>query len=135
MDTYGTRTDVKLVSVTQTNVGSCYYQHQLEYRDLMLLFNSCSHICYFRPSAEFIYRLGRLKPRASKFRGPPSRSIMVLAVISLSCICCHYALYSQNNPSAILFEQLRSISQYYRMLNTRHHQPSFKSIKHSSILL
>ena len=41
-------------------------------------------------SARFTYRLDRLKPRASIFRGPPVKVYNIFnTVISLSHLCCH----------------------------------------------
>jgi hypothetical protein len=63
--------------------------------------------------AGFIYRLDRLKPRASKFRGPPAKVYTVFnSVIAVSHLCCHNVLYFLNNPSVIFFTQLHFISEY-----------------------
>jgi len=41
----------------------------------------------------FTYRLDRLKPRASKFRGPPAKVCNISnTVIELSHLCCHNVL-------------------------------------------
>jgi hypothetical protein len=53
-------------------------------------------------SARFTYRLDRLKPRASKYRGPPTNVYNIFnTVIGLSHVCCHNVLYFLNNPSVI----------------------------------
>jgi hypothetical protein len=71
-------------------------------------------------SAGFIYRLDRLKPRASTFRGPPAKVYTIFnTVIGLSHLCCHK--YFLNNPSVIFLTQFHSISEYCRILNTPHH--------------
>jgi hypothetical protein len=73
-------------------------------------------------SAGFTYRLDRLKPRASKFRGPPAKVYNIFnTVIRLSHLCCHSVLYFLINPSVILLTQLHCISEYCRILNTPHH--------------
>ena len=75
-------------------------------------------------SAGFSYRLNRLKPRASKFRGPPVMMYNIFntsTVIGLSHLFCHSVLYFLNNPSVIFLTQLHSISEYCRILNTPHH--------------
>ena len=60
-------------------------------------------------SVRFTYRLNRLKPRASKFRGPPAKVYTVFnTIIGLSNLCCHNVM-------------LHSISEYCRILNTPHH--------------
>ena len=71
-------------------------------------------------SAGFTYRLDRVKPRASKFRGAPVYNIFNI-VIGLSHLCCHNVLYFLNNPSVIFLTQLHSNSEYYRILSTPHH--------------
>ena len=73
-------------------------------------------------SAGFTYRLDRLKPRVSKFRGPPAKVYIIFnTVIRLSHLCCHSVLYFLINPSVILLTQLHCISEYCRILNTPHH--------------
>jgi hypothetical protein len=73
-------------------------------------------------SAEFTYRLDRLKPRASTFRGTPVKVYNIFnTVIGISCLCCHNVLYFLNNPSVIFLTQLHSISEYCRIVNTPHH--------------
>ena len=73
-------------------------------------------------SAGFTYRLNRLKPRASKFRGSPARVYNIFnTVIGLSHLCCHNVMYFLNNPSVIFLTQLHSISEYCRILNTPHY--------------
>jgi hypothetical protein len=68
-------------------------------------------------SAGFTYRLDRLKPRASTFRGPPAKVYNIFnTVIGLSHLCCHK--YFLNNPSVIFLTQFHSISEYCRILNT-----------------
>jgi hypothetical protein len=55
---------------------------------------------HHRYSTGFTYRLDRLKPRASKFRGPLLKVYNILnTVIGLSNLCCHNVLYFLNNPS------------------------------------
>jgi hypothetical protein len=67
-------------------------------------------------SAGFTYRLDRLKPRASKFRGPPAKVYNIFkTVIGLSHLCCHSVLCFLNNPSVIFLTQLYSISEYCRI--------------------
>ena len=54
-------------------------------------------------SAGFTYRLDRLKPRASSFKGPPTKVYSIFnTVIGLSDLCCHNVMYFLNNPSVIL---------------------------------
>ena len=73
-------------------------------------------------SAGFTNRLDRLKPRASKFRGPPANVYnMFNTVIGLQHLCCHNVLYFLNNSSVIFLTQLHSISEYCRIVNTLHH--------------
>ena len=73
-------------------------------------------------SAEFTYRLDRLKPRASNIRGPPSKLFYIFStVIGLSHVCCHNVLYFLNNYSVIFLTQLHVSSEYCRILNTPHH--------------
>jgi hypothetical protein len=70
-------------------------------------------------SAGFTYRLDRLKPRASTFRGRPVKVYTIFnSVIGLSHVCCHSVLYFLNNPSVVFLAQLDSISEYCRILNT-----------------
>jgi hypothetical protein len=60
--------------------------------------------------AGFTYRLDRLEPMASKFKGPPIKVYsMFNTVIGLSHLCCHNVLYFLNNPSVIFFTQLHSM--------------------------
>ena len=67
-------------------------------------------------SAGFTHRLNRLKPRASTFRGPPTKVYSIFnTVIGLSHLCCHNALYFLNNPLAIFLTQLHPISKYCRI--------------------
>jgi len=70
----------------------------------------------------FTYRLDKLKPRASTFKGPPAKVYTVLnTVIGPSHLCCHDILYFLSNPSlasVIFLTQLHSISEYRRILNT-----------------
>ena len=74
-------------------------------------------------SAGFTYRLDRLKPSASIFRGPPAKVFNIFnTIIGLSHLCCHNILYFLNNPSVIFLTQLHSISEYCRILNTSHHR-------------
>jgi hypothetical protein len=73
-------------------------------------------------SAGFTYRLDRLKPRASKFRGPLVKVYNIFnTVIVLSHLSCHSALYFLNNSSVIFLTQLHSVSEYCRILNTPSH--------------
>jgi hypothetical protein len=73
-------------------------------------------------SAGFTYRLDRLKPRASQFRGPLVKVHNIFnTVIGLSHLYCHNVLYFLNNPSVVFLTQLHSISEYCRILNTPHH--------------
>ena len=87
-------------------------------------FYKCTSVHHFvvlsTPSAGFTYRLDRLKPRASKFRGPPVKVYIFNTVIELSHLCCHNILYFLNNHSGIFLTQLHSISEYCRILNTPH---------------
>ena len=70
-------------------------------------------------SAGFTYRLDRLKPRASKLRGPPAKLYNIfIIVIGISHLCSHNVLYFLNNSSVIFLTQLHSISEYCRILNT-----------------
>jgi len=73
-------------------------------------------------SAGFTYRLNRLKPRASEFRGTPAKVYNIFnTVTGLSHLCCHNVLYFLSNNSIIFLTQLHSISEYCRILNTPHH--------------
>jgi len=64
-------------------------------------------------SAGFTYRLNRLKPRASKFRGAPTKMYTIFnSVIGVSHLCRHNVVYFLNNPSVIFFTQLYFISEY-----------------------
>jgi hypothetical protein len=46
---------------------------------------------YTAHSAGFTYRLDRLKPRDSRFRGPPTKVYNIFnTVIELSHLCCHF---------------------------------------------
>jgi hypothetical protein len=68
-------------------------------------------------SPRFTYRLDKLKPRASTFRGPSAKVYNVFnTVIGLSHLCCHNVLYFLNNPSGIFLTQLHFISEYCRIL-------------------
>ena len=59
------------------------------------------------------YRLDRLKPKASNFRGPPAKVYNIFnTVTELSHWCCHSVMYFLNNPSVIFLTQLHSISEY-----------------------
>ena len=67
----------------------------------------------FLTSAGFTYRLDRMKPRASNFRGPPAKVhniIIFNTVIGLSHLCCHNrtVLLQQS----FFLTQLYSISEY-----------------------
>ena len=64
-------------------------------------------------SAGFLYRLGRLKPRASTSRGPLAKKykiVVIVNVIDLSYTCCH-------KPSVIFlalhFRIIRLISRHW----------------------
>jgi len=59
-------------------------------------------------SARFTYWLDRLKPRVSKFRGPPVKVYNIFnTVIGLSHLCCHNVLYFLNNPSVVFLTTLQ----------------------------
>ena len=76
------------------------------------------------PSAGFTYRLDRLIPRSSNFRGPPAKMYNIFnSVIGHSHLCCHN--YCTFNPSVIFLTQLHSISEYCRILNTPHYLPLY----------
>jgi hypothetical protein len=61
----------------------------------------------------------RLKPRASKYRGPPVKMYTIFnTVIGLPHLCCHKVLYFLNNTSVIFLAQLHSISEYCIISNT-----------------
>jgi hypothetical protein len=82
------------------------------------------HVSHFLidTSAEFTYRLDRLKSRASNVRGPPAKVNNIFnTVIVLSLLYSHSVLYFLNNPSVIFLTQLNSISEYCRILDTHHH--------------
>jgi hypothetical protein len=84
----------------------------------------------------FPYRLDRLKPRASTFRGPPAKvHDNFNTVIGLSHLCCHSVLYFQNNPSVIFLTQLHSISELQNFKHPSSSLPLLKLIKHTSIFL
>jgi hypothetical protein len=88
---------------------------------LFFLLNGASLV-----SAGFTYRLDRLKPRASTFRGPPAKEYNSFnTVIGHSSLCSHSVLYFLNNPSVIFLTQLHSISEYYRILNILHYLPLY----------
>jgi hypothetical protein len=73
-------------------------------------------------SAGFPYRFDRLKPRASKFRGPPAKVYNIFnTVIGLSHLCCHSVLYFQNNPSVIFLAQLQKDNyiKVFESMNTK----------------
>ena len=54
---------------------------------------------WFGNSARFTYRLDRLKPRASKLRGAPTKVYNIFnTVIGLSHLCCHNVLYFLKQP-------------------------------------
>ena len=54
--------------------------------------------------ARFTYRLGRLKPRASKARGPSAKVYNIFdTVICLSYTCCHSHDHLINTSQAIKF--------------------------------
>jgi hypothetical protein len=73
-------------------------------------------------NAGFTYRLDRLKPRGSTYRGSPAKVYNSLnTVIGLSHLCCHNVLYFLNNPSETFLTQLHAISEYCRILNTPHY--------------
>ena len=58
------------------------------------------------------YRLDRLKPRASTFRGPPNIFNIFNAVIGLSHLSCHNVLYFLNNPSVIFITQFQNMVEF-----------------------
>jgi hypothetical protein len=73
-------------------------------------------------SAGFTYRLDRLKPRASIFRGPSAKVCNIFnIVIGLSHLCCHNVLYFLSNHSVIFLSQLHPIYECCRILNISHH--------------
>jgi hypothetical protein len=79
-------------------------------------------------SAGFTYRLDRLKPRASKFRGPPAKVYNISYTVILdfhTYAAMNNVLYFLNNPSVTFLTQLHSISEYCRILNTPHHLPLY----------
>ena len=85
-------------------------------------------------SAGFTYRLDRLKPRASEFRGTPAKVYNIFnTVIGLSRahLCCHNVLYFLNNSY--------SIALHFRLLQNFKHPSSsstlLKLIKHTSMFL
>jgi hypothetical protein len=70
------------------------------------------------PVSGFTYGLDRLIPRASTFRGPPTKVYNKFNTdIGLSHLCCHNILYFLNNPSVISLAQFHSISEYCRILS------------------
>jgi hypothetical protein len=72
-------------------------------------------------SARFTYRLNRLKPRASKFRGPPAKVYIIFnIVIGFSHLCCHNVI--------VLFKQPFSNFPYTVALHFR----ILQNFKHSS---
>jgi hypothetical protein len=53
--------------------------------------------------------LDRLKPRNSRFRGPPTKVYNIFnTVIGLSHLCSYSVLYFLSNPSVIFLTQLHS---------------------------
>jgi len=64
-------------------------------------------------SAGFTYRLDRLKPRASRFRGPPAKVFNIFnTVIGLSHLCCHNVRYFLDNPSVIFLTQFQNMVEF-----------------------
>jgi len=88
-------------------------------------------------SAGFSHWLDRLKPRVSKFRGPPDKVYNLFNnIIGLSHLCCHNVLFFLNNPSVVFLTQLHSISEYFRDFKYPPSSlPLLKLIKHTSIFL
>ena len=83
-----------------------------------------------RSSAGFTYRLDRLKPRASKFKGPPVKVYNIFnTVIGLSHLSFH------KNPLVVFLTELHSISEYCSILNSPRHQPLLKLIKQTCMFL
>ena len=84
-------------------------------------------------SVGFTYRLDRLKPRASRFRGAPAKVFNIFnTVIGLSHLCCHNVLYFLNNPSVIFLTQFQNMVEFYTPSS---YLPLLKLIKHTSIFL
>ena len=81
------------INLLPNSIGIFYLKLQSIYRTVYMLTDS----------AGFAYRLNRLKPRASKFRGPLAKMYNIFnTVIGLSDLCCHNVMYFLNNPSVIL---------------------------------
>ena len=105
------------------------------YQNQMFIFCPFLHVCYYYTlqidtnslaailfSAGFTYRLDRLTPRASEFRGPPPKVYNIFkSVVGLSHLCCHNVRYFLNNPSVSFLTQLHFILEYCRILNTPYH--------------
>ena len=90
---------------------------------------------YWPTSAGFTYRLDRLKPRASEFRGHLVKVYNIFnTVIELSYLCCHSVLYFLNSLSVIFLTPLHSrIFQNFKQPSSS--SPLLKLIKHTSIFL
>ena len=77
----------------------------------------------------YMYRLDRLKPRTSKFRGPPAKVYDIFnTVIGLSQLCCHNVLFFLNNPSVIF--PFRIVQNFKHLSSSL---PLLKLIKHTYI--
>ena len=90
---------------------SCYKHIYLQYIWSIVVDTILKKTPSFR--AGFTYLLDRLKHRSSR--------CILSFTLSLA-----KPMYSLNNPSVISLAQLHSISEYCRMVNTRHH-PRFNS--------
>jgi len=73
-------------------------------------------------NAGFTYRFDRLKPRASKFGGPPAKvyHLLTLLLDYHTYAVIYIVLKFLNNPSVMFLTQLHSISEYCRILSTSH---------------
>ena len=105
-----------------TSVRTCFLWSIKDPHILIICAKLLLLTIYFTETRDFTYRLDRLKPRASKFRGPPVKVYTIFnTVIGLSHLCCFNILYFLNNPSVIFIKHWHSISEYCRILNTSHH--------------
>jgi len=88
-------------------------------------------------TAGFTYRLDRLKPSASRFRGSPAKvCIIFITVIGLSHLCCHNVMYFLKQP----FSNFPyTVAFHFRILQNLKQpsssSPLLKLIKHIFIFL
>jgi hypothetical protein len=127
-----------LVKIWMLLASSCFVFYLLLLVKIWMLLASSSPCTVLDAySSRFTYRLDRLKPRASKFRGPPAKVHNIFnTVIWLSHLCCHNVLYFLNNgPSDFPY----TVALHFRILPKFKHPSSSSSllilIKHTSYFL